>query len=83
MGPAGLHAFHQMGVKKPAVFSVISYDDHYSFKLHSPTITIVEQPINDIAVKAVELLMQQMVNENDFVVEKVLQKGKLVIRESV
>ena len=63
--------------------SVISYDDHYSFKLHSPTITIVEQPINDIAVKAVELLMQQMVNENDFVVEKVLQKGKLVIRESV
>mgnify|MGYP003484411949 FL=1 len=83
LGLAGLQAFHRMGVKIPADLSVISYDDHYSFKLHSPTITIVEQPINDIAVKAVELLMQQMVNENDFVVEKVLQKGKLVIRESV
>ena len=61
----------------------ISYDDHYSFRLHSPSITVVEQPINTIAVKAVDLLMNQITNENDAVVEKVLQKGKLVIRESV
>lgn len=83
MGLAGLQAFHRMGIKMPEDLSIISYDDHYSFRLHSPAITVVEQPINTIAVKAVDLLMKQITNENDAVVEKVLQKGKLVIRESV
>lgn len=83
MGLAGLQAFRRMGLKLPEDLSIISYDDHDSFRLHSPAITVVEQPINDIAVKVVELLMNQMVTENDFIVEKVLKKGKLVIRESV
>ena len=83
LGLAGLQAFRRMDIRLPYDLSVISYDDHYSFRFNSPAITVVEQPINDIAVKAVELLMNQMINENDFVVEKVLQKGKLVIRESV
>ena len=83
LGLAGLQAFQRMGIKIPEDLSIISYDDHYSFRLHSPSITVVEQPINTIAVKAVDLLMAQIINENDVVVEKVLQKGKLVIRESV
>ena len=83
LGLAGIQAFRRMDIRLPEDLSVISYDDHYSFRFNSPAITVVEQPINDIAVKAVELLMNQMIKENDFVVEKVLQKGKLVIRESV
>ena len=83
MGLAGLQAFRRMGIKMPEDLSIISYDDHYSFRLHSPSITVVEQPINTIAVKAVDLLMKQIANENENVIEKVLQKGKLVIRESV
>ena len=83
MGLAGLQAFRKMGLKLPEDLSIISFDDHYSFRLHSPSITVIEQPIGDIAIKAVELLMDQMTNEKDFVIEKVLQKGKLVIRESV
>ena len=83
MGLAGLQAFRRMGLKIPEDLSVISFDDHYSFRLHSPSITVVEQPIDAIAVKAVELLMDQMMNEKDFVTEEVLLKGRLVIRESV
>jgi LacI family transcriptional regulator len=51
--------------------------------LHSPSISVIEQPIDGIAVKAVQLLMDQMTNGNDFAIEKVLEKGKLIIRESV
>lgn len=80
---AGLQAFKRMGLRMPEDISIISYDDHYSFKLFSPSISVIEQPIEGIAVKAVQLLMDQMTNENDFVIEKALQKGKLVIRESV
>lgn len=83
MGLAGLQAFRKMGLKIPEDLSVISFDDHYSFRLHTPSISVIEQPINDIAVKAVDLLMGQMINNTDFVIEKVLQKGKLVLRESV
>ena len=83
MGLAGLQAFKRMGLRIPEDISIISYDDHYSFKLHSPSISVIEQPIDGIAVKAVQLLMDQMTNGNDFAIEKVLEKGKLIIRESV
>ncbi|SHM19786.1 LacI family DNA-binding transcriptional regulator [Flavobacterium xinjiangense] len=83
MGLAGLQAFRKMGLKIPEDLSIISFDDHYSFKLHTPSISVIEQPIDAIAVKAVDLLMGQMRNDTDFVIEKVLQKGKLVLRESV
>ncbi|TDE03593.1 LacI family DNA-binding transcriptional regulator [Flavobacterium hiemivividum] len=82
MGLAGLQAFQKIGLKLPDDLAIISYDDHYSFRLHSPTITVVEQPINTIAVKAVELLMDQMINDHA-VVEKVVLKGNIIVRESV
>jgi LacI family transcriptional regulator len=83
LGLAGLQAIKRIGLKVPDELSVVCFDDHYSFKLHTPSITVVEQPLDAIGMKAVELLMDQMVTKNDFVVEKVLLKGELVIRESV
>ena len=83
MGLAGLQAFRKMGLKIPDDLSIISFDDHYSFRLHTPSISVIEQPIDAIAVKAVEILMSQMIEDREFVIEKVLQKGKLLIRESI
>lgn len=83
MGLAGLQAFRKMGVSIPDDISVISFDDHDSFKLHTPTITVIAQPIEDIAVKSIQLLMSQMTDMEKFEVEKSLKKGKLIIRESV
>lgn len=83
LGLAGLQAFRNLGLQLPLDLSIISFDEHYSFKLHSPSISVIEQPIDAIAVKAVGLLMDQMTNEKDFGIEKVLLKGKLIIRESV
>lgn len=83
LGLAGLQAIREIGLKIPEEVSVISFDDHYSFRLHSPSISVVEQPLDAIGMKAVGLLMDQMLHEEDFVVEKVLLKGALVVRESV
>jgi LacI family transcriptional regulator len=83
MGLAGLQAFRKMGLRIPEDIAVISFDDHDSFRLHTPSISVIEQPIGDMAVKAVEILMSQMTEEKSFEVEKVLEKSKLVIRESV
>lgn len=83
MGLAGLQAFRGMGITIPDDILVVSFDDHDSFKLHTPTITVIAQPIEDIAVKSIELLTRQMKDLETFEVEKCLKKGKLIIRESV
>ncbi|TPG38213.1 LacI family DNA-binding transcriptional regulator [Flavobacterium pectinovorum] len=83
MGLAGLQAFRKMKIRIPEDISVISFDDHDSFKLHTPTITVIAQPIEDIAVKSIQLLMSQMTDMEKFEVEKSLKKGRLIIRESV
>ncbi|QGK73268.1 LacI family DNA-binding transcriptional regulator [Flavobacterium sp. SLB02] len=83
LGLAGLLAFKKMGIKIPEDISVISFDDHDSFKLHTPSITVIAQPIEDIAVKSIQLLMSQMADMEKYEIEKSLKKGKLIIRESV
>lgn len=83
LGLAGLQAFRALKYKIPEDISVISFDDHDSFKLHTPTISVIAQPIEEIAVKSIQLLMSQMTSFDDFKIEKVLKKGTLIIRESV
>lgn len=83
MGLAGLQAFRGMKITIPEDILVISFDDHDSFKLHTPTITVIAQPIEDIAVKSIQLLISQMKDMETFEVEKCLKKGHLIIRESV
>lgn len=83
MGLAGLQAFRNLGYTIPDDISVISFDDHDSFKLHTPTISVIAQPIEQIGIKSIELLMSQMTDYESFKIEKVLKKGALIIRESV
>ncbi|KAF2338002.1 LacI family DNA-binding transcriptional regulator [Flavobacterium nitrogenifigens] len=83
LGLAGLQAFRALKYKIPEDVSVISFDDHDSFKLHTPTISVIAQPIEEIAVKSIQLLMSQMTNFEDFKIEKVLKRGTLIVRESV
>lgn len=80
---AGLQAFRERGIRIPEDISVISFDDHDSFKLHTPTISVIAQPIEEIAVKSIQLLISQMTDMEKFEVEKSLKKGKLIVRESV
>lgn len=83
LGLTGLRAFKHMAIRIPEDISVISFDDHDSFKLHTPTITVIAQPIEDIGVKSIQLLMSQMADMEAYKVEKSLKKGKLILRESV
>jgi LacI family transcriptional regulator len=83
MGLAGLQVFRKIGISIPDDISVISFDDHDSFKLHTPTITVIAQPIEDIAIKSIQLLMSQMTSMETFKIEKSLKKGNLIVRESV
>lgn len=80
---AGLQSFRKLELKIPTDKAVISFDDHDSFRLHSPSITVLSQPIEEMGKKAVRLLMKQMNEGNNYEIEKEKKKGNLTIRESV
>lgn len=80
---AGLQSFKKLGLNIPKDKAVISFDDHDSFRLHSPSITVLSQPIEEMGKKTVRLLMMQMNDRVNYKVEKEKKKGNLIIRESV
>jgi LacI family transcriptional regulator len=80
---AGLQSFRKLKLKIPVDKAVISFDDHDSFRLHSPSITVLSQPIEEMGKKAVRLLMTQMNEGSAYKIEKEKKKGSLIIRESV
>ncbi|HLR36890.1 MAG TPA: substrate-binding domain-containing protein, partial [Chitinophagaceae bacterium] len=60
----GLKAIAQIGAKIPEDIGVASFDDSELFELHSPSITAVAQPVEQIAEKAIGLLLNRLKGEN-------------------
>ncbi|MGX5817766.1 LacI family DNA-binding transcriptional regulator [Chitinophaga lutea] len=60
LGILGLEAIAGMGLRMPDDIAVICFDDHDIFRLYPPGITVVEQPVEEIAKTAIHLLMQQL-----------------------
>jgi LacI family transcriptional regulator len=60
LGVCGLEAIQQLKLKIPEKLAVICFDDHDLFRLFTPGITIIRQPIRDIAKSALHLLMNQL-----------------------
>ena len=80
---AGLQSLKKLGLKIPMDKAIISFDDHDSFRLNAPSITVLSQPIEEMAKKTVRLLMDQMNGGSQHQVFKEKKTGNLIIRESV
>lgn len=80
---AGLQSLRKLGLQIPTDRAIISFDDHDSFRLHSPSITVLSQPIEEMGRKAVALLMKQMSDGSDYKTTRKQEKGSLILRESV
>lgn len=75
---SGLKAIKELDVPMPAV---ASYDDHTLFKLFSPTITAVSQPIEAIADELINILLNQL-DGKDRETRQVVLPSTLIVRES-
>jgi LacI family transcriptional regulator len=83
LGVYGLEALKDSGIRIPDQVAVVSFDDNDLFRLYSPSITVASQPIEKIAVEAIDLLLA-MINDPEKTnkpTAKVL-KPLLVKRES-
>lgn len=57
LGVLGIEALKKVKIKIPYDIAVVSFDDNDLFRLFTPSITVAAQPIHEIAVEAIDLLL--------------------------
>jgi LacI family transcriptional regulator len=83
LGILGIEAIQQCGFKIPDDFAVVSFDDNDLFRLMSPSITVVSQPVEELAKKSIELLLKCMEKGGQMnQLESVLIQPELIVRNS-
>lgn len=57
---AGLEAIRNLGLSIPDELGVIVFDDHNLFRLFTPSITAISQPIKEISENVINLLLNRL-----------------------
>ncbi len=82
LGIQGLEAIHNLKWNIPADVGIICFDDDQLFQLHYPPITVVQQPVKELAKKAVAILMAKLGKTETTPKESVKLEAKLIERQS-
>ena len=78
---SGLKALKQMGKKIDSNFAVIGYDDHEAFELHTPSISTIQQPLEEIAETIIKLILNQLGSRTKLPDQQIIIPAKLIIRD--
>ncbi|MFC4209659.1 LacI family DNA-binding transcriptional regulator [Pedobacter lithocola] len=78
---SGLKVLKQIKKIIGSDFSVIAYDDHEAFELHTPGISTVQQPLEDIAETVIKLILSQLSSKTKLPNQQVIIPAKLIIRD--
>ncbi|GGI21957.1 LacI family DNA-binding transcriptional regulator [Pedobacter mendelii] len=78
---SGLKVLKQIKKEIGSEFSVIAYDDHEAFELHTPGISTIQQPLEDIAETVIKLLLNQLSSKTKLPNQQVIIPAKLIIRD--
>lgn len=81
LGIYGIESVKELGLKIGEDVALISFDDHDLFRLHTPGITCVAQPIHDIARNVIQVLMNEL-NQHNNQINQVVLPATLIKRES-
>lgn len=82
LGVAGLEALRNLDIAIPDDIAIICFDDNDLFRLATPGITVVSQPIKTIAKNAVEILLKQ-INQQQNEVSHIVLSTEVIERDSV
>ena len=78
---SGLKVLKSIGKKVGKDLAVIAYDDHEAFELHSPGISTVQQPLEEIAENVIKLILNQLSSKTEIPAEQIIIPAKLIIRD--
>lgn len=56
----GLGVLRETGREMGKDFTIVSYDDHDVFRLHTPPISVVDQPIEEIAEQIIDIVLREL-----------------------
>jgi len=84
LGIAGLEAIYKLKLKIPRDLAVMSFDDHDLFRVHQPGISVVAQPIEELAQTLIDrLLLNMQKNKQEHKqAELITLSTSLVVRDS-
>lgn len=77
---SGLKVLKKMGKQVGNDFGVIAYDDHEVFELHTPGISAVQQPLEDIAETVIQLILSQLSSKSKLDNQHIILPAKLIQR---
>lgn len=81
MGIVGLECIRELNFRVPLDVAVVSFDDPAEYKLFETPVTAIKQPIEEIGLKAVHILMDALKNKSsDF--QKVVLPTRFMVRRS-
>jgi LacI family transcriptional regulator len=81
----GLDAISRLELRIPDDLAVISYDDHDLFRLYTPAITVIAQPVESIAKNVIDILLEELKHRSSEGVRRdqhILLEPSLIIRKS-
>ncbi|SHM12339.1 transcriptional regulator, LacI family [Chitinophaga jiangningensis] len=81
LGIYGIESIRSLGWTIGSDIGVVSFDDHDIFRLHSPAITCVAQPLRQIGENLVSILMKEL-NQPTTDMQQVVLPLDLIIRPS-
>lgn len=83
LGVYGLESIRLCGLSIPADLGLVCFDDHDLFRLGKPAVTVVAQPIREIAIQAVGSLIEQLKGKKEpSELRKVLLEPVLIVRDT-
>lgn len=77
---SGLKVLKQINKKLDENFSIIGYDDHEAFELHTPSISTIQQPLEEIAEIIIKLILNQLSSKTKLPDQQIIIPAKLIIR---
>ncbi|MES2446106.1 MAG: LacI family DNA-binding transcriptional regulator [Bacteroidota bacterium] len=77
---SGLKVLKELDKKIDENFSVIGYDDHEAFELHTPSISTIQQPLEEIAETIIRLILAQLAAKTKIPDQQIIIPAKLIIR---
>ena len=73
---------HKLGIRLPEELSIIGFDNRVSCRYSVPSLSSIEQPMEEMAKKSMTLLFERISNP-DKSIESVVFDVELIERESV
>lgn len=78
---SGLKVLKQLDKKIDDNFAVIGYDDHEAFELHTPSISTIQQPLEEIAETIIKLILTQLASKSKLPDQQIIIPAKLILRK--